>query len=530
MASGNQPESRGALLGSGRSVQPGLSCIRIIGFRDREILIMRIVLKVVEGPHDGREFVFDQHDNFIVGRAKFARFQLSTMDGAISRVHFLVEVNPPQCRLMDMGSTNGTYVNRKRVQAVDLKDGDSIKVGSETVIRVSLADVASTSSAEVPATAPVLDDRGGIFDEHTLAPPSSGPRGAPSFPPAPVSPPRTSPSPASTSLPETTRIPDHWEGTCPACGVTTHEGQAADSDVTTSPLSGLCSLCQAQAGKLPQPINGFRLLRELGHGGMGVVYLGVREADRALLALKTVQPAVAGSALQIERFLREARILEQLDHPKIVSFRAMDEANGLLYFAMDFVRGSDAYKLQKTHRGPLPISRAVNLTCQMLDGLAYAHARGFIHRDIKPANLLVERQKGREIARLTDFGLARTYQASQMSGLSMNGDLGGTMSYMAPEQITHFRDAKPPVDQYAAAATLYKFLTDRQIYDLPRQSHEQVLMILQAEPVPMLARRPDLPPMLADAVHRALSRVPGARFPDVASFRAALQPFLDWPI
>ena len=258
---------------------------------------------------------------------------------------------------------------------------------------------------------------------------------------------------------------------------------------------------------------------------MGIVYLAVREADGALLALKTIKPAVIGSEGQIERFLREARIHEQLEHPNIVAFRAMAEANGLFYFAMDFVQGPDASDLQKALGGPLPVARAVELTCQMLDGLAYAHARGFVHRDIKPANLLVETRNGREVARLTDFGLARTYQASRMSGLTMRGDMGGTMTYMAPEQITHFREAKPAADQYAAAASLYRLLTDQYIHDLPRPQAQQILKILQDDPVPILDRRPDLPPKLAEAIHRALAREPSDRFADVAAFRAALEPF-----
>ena len=443
---------------------------------------MRIVLMVVRGPHAGREFVFDQHDNFIVGRAKYARFQLSKMDGYISRVHFLVEVNPPRCRLMDMGSTNGTLVNRKKVRAIDLKDGDLIGVGKETVIRVSLDAVEIPNEAELSA--------------------------------APQPPPPPRPNPAPTMPPEST-LTFHPGSHCPSCGVPTASTSTPEGGSLGTTLSALCPFCRSQSGALAQPIAGFQFVRELGSGGMGVVYLALREADGAPLAVKTIKPAFAGSRVQIERFLREARILEQLDHPHIVAFRAMDEANGLLYFAMDVVRGVDAAHLQKMLGGPLAVARAVGLTCQLLDGLAYAHARGFVHRDIKPANLLVEEKAGREVARLTDFGLARTYQASRMSGLTILGDMGGTMAYMAPEQITYFREAQPPADQYAAAASLYRLLTDQYVYDLPRASEQQILKILQDDPVPILARRPDLPPKLAVIIHRALAREPSERFPDV---------------
>ena len=469
---------------------------------------MRVVLTVVKGPHEGRDFVFDQHDNFIVGRAKFARFQLSLKDGYISRVHFLVEVNPPQCRLTDMGSTNGTLVNDKPVSMADLNHGDLIGIGKETVIQVSLEDVSAPDVAAVADAPPRLV-------EPTLIRPAAapGPAGSARVTKAPDPP-----------LAETGSF--HPAEPCPSCGLI-QPARLSDSATAVLPPAPhrVCEACQRQAAKLAQPIQGFRLIRELGRGGMGVVYLAQREPEGGLFALKTVTPAVAGSAVQIERFLREARILKQLDHPHIVAFRAVDESSGLLYFAMDFVRGTDASALQKTHGGPLPAARAVDLTCQMLDALAYAHARGFVHRDIKPANLLVEAKGGRDAARLTDFGLARTYQASRLSGLTIQGDMGGTMAYMAPEQITHFREAKPAADQYAAAATLYRFLTDRHIYELPRQGSQQILMILQEPPVPILDRRPDLSPQLAAVIHRALTREPESRFPDIGAFRAALEPF-----
>src|ERR1022692_1021268 len=98
---------------------------------------MRIILTVVAGPHKGLEFSFDRHDTFLVGRSKHAPFQLLAKDKYFSRIHFMMEVNPPQCRLIDMGSHNGTYVNGEKVLAVDLKDGDEIRAG-HTVLRVKV--------------------------------------------------------------------------------------------------------------------------------------------------------------------------------------------------------------------------------------------------------------------------------------------------------------------------------------------------------------------------------------------------------
>ncbi len=146
----------------------------------------------------------------------------------------------------------------------------------------------------------------------------------------------------------------------------------------------------------------YRIESELGQGGMGVVYLAHREGDGPPVALKTITPAVAHSAGTVGRFLREASVLRQLNHPNIVEFREIGQAGDRLYFVMDYVPGTDAEGLVKGHRGPLPVGRAVGLACQVLDGLAYAHARGFVHRDIKPKNILVETSAGLDRVKLAD--------------------------------------------------------------------------------------------------------------------------------
>jgi serine/threonine-protein kinase len=371
---------------------------------------------------------------------------------------------------MDMNSTNGVAVNRRKVTTTDLKDGDLIKAGA-TVIRVSLQETEPEASdtlvASEPPRLPMSFEHAAVDVTRSLA--------------QPLQPPTiTAPSPEA-------------EGAVPP--------------------------------REPLPIPGYQIVRELGRGGMGIVYLASRKLDGELVALKTIEPAVGGTPAQIERFLREARILGQLDHSHIVSFREMGQAGDLFYFVMDYVPGSDVAALQKKIRGPLPIPRAVDLTCQMLSALEYAHEKGFVHRDIKPANMLVERKDGKDVVRVSDFGLARVYQTSPLSGLTLEGSPGGTMAFAAPEQITNFRTAKPPADQYAAAATLYKLLTNRYVFDLPSHFEQQILMILQDEPVPIRTRRPEIPEGLAAIVHRSLAKDPKDRFPGVRAMRAALAKF-----
>lgn len=159
----------------------------------------------------------------------------------------------------------------------------------------------------------------------------------------------------------------------------------------------------------------------------------------------------------------------------------------------------------------------------MLDALEYAHERGYVHRDIKPPNVMIQHTEGKDLVWLTDFGLARTYQASRLSGLTLTGELGGTTKFMPREQILSFREAGPAVDQYSAAATLYMLLTNQHVYDYPDEFSAQLSMILTSVTVPLDKRRDDLPPGLVQAIQRALACEVGERFADVAGFRNAIE-------
>jgi serine/threonine-protein kinase len=477
----------------------------------------RLTLEVKEGPHKGRVFSFQEHDSFIVGRSARAHFQLPKKDSHFSRIHFLIEFNPPHCRLMDMRSTNGTLVNGERVKRADLKDGDRIQAGT-TTIRVAIERAAGQASA-LPETVTYRGARTAGVAATTIAP-------APVEPAAEekITHPIERPSAGAMSRPGPGV--EASSPSCRACGATmswTEGGSnAADTHAGDGPL---CPACLGAISSQPQPIPGYQTIRELGRGGMGIVSLARRLGDGALIALKTVIPDVAATPEDIERFLREARILSTLDHPHIVRCFEAGEATGCVYFAMDYVQGRDAHRLVKDAGGPLPTGRAVRLTCQMLEALAYAHARRFVHRDIKPSNLLVTASRGEDVAKLADFGLARVYQASRLSGLTITGDIRGTPAFMPPEQITRYRDVLPTGDLYSVGAALYYMLTRKYVYDFPKRVESRILKILEEDPAPIRSRRADLPAPLADIIDRCLAREPEDRFPDAESLRAALAPF-----
>ena len=424
---------------------------------------------------------------FIVGRSERAHFRLSVKDRYIPRFHFMVEINPPQCRLTDLRSRNGTYVNGVKVTAADLKNGDEIKAG-KTILRVSV-------DGDSPAALSVARGK----SQKNAAIPAPFRTAKPAKPVTPATPelvritPPRDPTPAGLQT-----------DCCRICLEAVSAGDRTSTLSRSHPnLPPVCSRCQRAIQNHPQPILGYHIVREIGRGGMGIVYQALRAADGNLVALKTITTAGTPSSGDIQRFLREASILRLLDHPHIVTYRGEGEADGLVYFAMDFVRGCDTDQLLRKNKGPLAISRAVGLVCQLLNALAYAHSRKFVHRDIKPANILVTEGNGRETVKLADFGLARIYQASTLSGLTFRGELGGTPAFMPREQILNFREAKPAADQYSAAATLYYLLTNQLIYDSPDNLNRLLWMILQQDPVPIRMRREEIPEGLAVIVHRA---------------------------
>ncbi|MCX7407612.1 MAG: serine/threonine-protein kinase [Planctomycetales bacterium] len=278
----------------------------------------------------------------------------------------------------------------------------------------------------------------------------------------------------------------------------------------------------AKIAAQPQPFAGHEIIEELGRGGMGVVYRTRSTADDSLVAGQVVSPAVASSPDDLPRFVGEANIVKEPSHPHIVPFRDFGHADGQLFFVVELVPGVDGQALLRQSEGPLPVARAISIVCQLLEALSAAHRKGYVHRDVKPSNLLIEERSSQDVVWLADFGLARTYQASKLSGLTTTGNIGGTLPFMAPEQITNYRDATPAADQYSAAATLYHLLTKRHTYDFPKVVAKQLLLVLQESPKPLQQHRADLPDQLAAVIHKGLARIPTERFVGVEAFRIAL--------
>jgi serine/threonine-protein kinase len=466
---------------------------------------MRITLTVTSGPHVGETFTFVGHDTFLVGRSRRSRFRLSGLDRYFSRIHFMVEANPPLCRLTDMGSRNGTFVNGVRVLMCDLVDGDQIKAG-HTILHVRVEDV----EVEVNTSGTF------VLAEASLAPPEK----------TPVALRKSILQSIPLRIGEQSIIP-LAEGllTCVVCGAPLQSTPGTVA-LTRKGLEALCLVCQELARAQAQPFPGYQLIRELGRGSLGTVHLALHAPTGELVALKVIVPGKPASPVLIERFLFEADRLRRLDHPNLVSMRDLGAAESQIFIATDYIAGMDVDRWLKT-KGPMPFPHAVGLACQALEALEYAHAKRLVHFAVRPSNFLIVKEADYELTKLTDFGLARVYQASPLSGLTMSEEMSDRAAFLAPEQITHYREPSAATDQYGVAATLYTMLTGQLIFDLAGQYPEQLSQALLEEPVPIERRNADLPPRLAAIIHRALAKKPARRFADVRAFRKALAVFAD---
>ncbi|QDV06845.1 Serine/threonine-protein kinase PrkC [Planctomycetes bacterium Poly30] len=288
--------------------------------------------------------------------------------------------------------------------------------------------------------------------------------------------------------------------------------------------------------QLPDAIGEFRILRRLGRGGMGIVYLAEQASLRRQVALKVLPSNLELDRGFVERFQREARAAARLLHPHIVPVYGAGQVDGLHYFAMRYVDGSSleerlrelrcaassegartADSPRKAPRG-MGVLESVRIASEVASALAHAHAGGVLHRDIKPGNVLLD---GEGCAWVTDFGLCRVEDAGH---LTSDGAILGTLRYMAPEQIDGAADERS--DVYGVGLLLFELLTLRPAYDSVKRG-KVVHDVLHA-PLPRLRRlRPDVPRELETIVQKAAAKLPQERYGSAAALHRDLEAFLN---
>lgn len=261
----------------------------------------------------------------------------------------------------------------------------------------------------------------------------------------------------------------------------------------------------------------YLIAREIGRGGMAVVY----EAEDVKLvrrvALKVLPPDLAFRADVRERFVREAQTAARLNHPHIVPIYAVHEEGGMVCFAMGLVRGESlAARLEREKRPPFRFIAQV--LEQTADALAYAHAAGVVHRDIKPDNILLDAESGR--AMVTDFGIARAAESG--SRLTQTGIAVGTPAFMSPEQATGEKEVDGRSDLYGLGVVGYLLLAGRLPFEATTTPAMLVKHVSETAP-PIRSLRVDAPPVLTAIVERCLAKRPADRWDSALALRDALR-------
>jgi tetratricopeptide (TPR) repeat protein len=258
----------------------------------------------------------------------------------------------------------------------------------------------------------------------------------------------------------------------------------------------------------------YRLLREIGGGGMGTVYEAEDTQLGRRVAVKLLPPEYSRDRRAKERFLREARAAAAVDHPNLCTVHDAGESEGRLYIVLSFYEGETLR--DRIRRGPLPLADAREVAIQVARGLARAHEAGIVHRDIKPANVMLPR---RGEAKILDFGIARL-EGDEVS-LTRTGASWGTPAYMSPEHACG-EPVDGRTDVWSLGVMLYEMVAGRRPFG-GESIEALVSSILTQEPEPLERLRPDVPPELARVVDRALAKDPAERYENAAELLADLE-------
>jgi hypothetical protein len=341
------------------------------------------------------------------------------------------------------------------------------------------------------------------------------------------------------------RFPDYREvvsavfaGGPAGTSVSTRAGRSRSLEGASSPDRTLPRSIPPELANHPN----YDVIRPLGVGGMGMVYL----AHNRILVRDEVLKVISREIIEVpgvlDRFLREIRAVAGLEHPNIVTAYAAFRAAGSLVFAMEYVEGLDLARLVKA-RGPLPVANACNYAYQAALGLQHAHEAGLVHRDIKPGNLMLSSDGRRALVKVLDFGLAKAGREQAAIELASSGAGGGpaaggqttrtgqmlgTPDFIAPEQISDSQAADIRADIYSLGCTLYYLLAG-----CPPFRNGDFFAVLQshltetARPLDLV--RPDVPPDMGALVAQMMARDPANRFRTPAEVALALTPFFRKP-
>ncbi len=424
-------------------------------------------LRCTSGPAQGQIVSIAPGSKVVVGRTPECDFPVPSPE--MSRRHFEVAASADGLVVHDLGSSNGTRVNGERIPGpVRLRAGDSIEIGP---IAFSIEEKAAAPAA---------------LGETRLA-----------------SSPVAGTGPVRCALCGTT-----FEGAgslCPECYRLDEPAGATVSLPPTVPAT--------------HQLGPYEIHEALGKGACSVVFKAWDPRHARWVVLKVLVKSQGMVSEARERFLREARIVSKLDHPRIVSAVEVGSAEGIPFIAMPLVPGRDAERLVQ-ESGPQDWRRALGWAVEVAEGLHFAHERGLVHRDVKPANLLIDAEGH---ARILDFGLARILDDLEgNTGLTGSKATLGTPLYIPPEQIRGAHDADRRADVYALGATLVFLLSGKPPFAPGGDLTELLVQVARSAPPRMCDRGIACPDRIDEILARAMAKDPARRYPTADDLRRDL--------
>jgi eukaryotic-like serine/threonine-protein kinase len=513
---------------------------------------MQLRLERLEGPKSIASKTITKRGVLVVGRSSSSHIRLPKNEATQSRLHFVLEFNAPKGRLLDLGSRVGTYLNDKKIFSAYVVDGDIITAGiAKFQVRIGydletentdddaayyaleqereqklkarkLKDKKHSKKKKEKTRAPKPEESN-AEDEIDLTPAHKKGTSA-----AQVAKPTKTPVAATTSTAKPVE-PVKKQPVEDKAQISFDLEKLLDGG-SSEDLSGSTDqppiprdFVEEKSG--PPEIPGYELIRSLGAGNLGEVYLATGPENKKF-AIKLLHSERVYDDAAVKAFFKELEPLLELEHNHLVRYRDYGVAEDFIFIVSDYVEGVNSDQLLK-NEGAMGVVRMAKLGCQLLHGLDYAHGLGHVHKDIKPSNIIITADKNREICLLSDFGLARAFQNSPLYGLKRKSDLERSVRFMAPEQFQNFKEMPISVDIYSIAATFYFLLTNKYTLDFESLSFDQaVAKIKRDDAVNINRRRMDVPGELANLIHSALQRFPQKRVASAAAFRRELYRFI----
>jgi eukaryotic-like serine/threonine-protein kinase len=396
----------------------------------------RVTLRVTRGPHSPRQWVFDRKTVITLGRSAPSNLRFSK-EPAMSKAHCELHIVPPNVHLVDLASTNGTLVNEVHLAEADLHHGDVFGIG-ETRLVVECEDVREPDTMVVKPVSPAVTN--------------------PEAQKARLEKPNETINQTRLARP----VFDHHAPKVTAKQSRGDTNSAKASEVTGAFFPPSSSVSSEQPNELSgRTIGAYDVIEQLGQGGMATVYRAKHRKSGEEVAIKVVQGAVAPSDKMLQLFVREASVLSQLRHVRIVKCLEFGLHEQQPFIVMELIPTIDLLALVAKQTQATRIKTACWVASRVLQALDYAHKSGIVHRDVKPGNILAYREAHRLQVKLCDFGLAKCYEDAGFSAMTDDLSVRGTLAYMAPEQLRDARSARPPVDIFATGACLYRMLVGK---------------------------------------------------------------------